>query len=92
MAILTKSRLTTITESKLGVRMFTETLNDSRKQYRDSGTVTVFLSHSHDDLEKGDLNKIIVFLRNTGIKIYIDSNDLSLPPFTNEETAKRIKE
>lgn len=92
MAILTRTRLTALTESKLGTRMFTETLNESKRETRTTATVSVFLSHSHDDLEKVDVEKVIVLLHKAGVKVYIDSFDSSLPPFTSAETAKKIKE
>ncbi len=92
MAILTRTRLSLLTESKLGTRMFSEALNEAKRETRTTATVSVFLSHSHDDLEKADVNKIIVILRKAGIRVYIDSLDSSLPPFTSAETAKKIKE
>ena len=92
MAILTKSRLTALTETKLGTRMFAQVLNESKTESRANTTITVFLCHSHDDFENGDLDKIIVILRKAGVKVYIDSLDSSMPPFTNAETAKNIKE
>ena len=92
MAILTKTRLTALTEDKLGTRMFSQTLNESKLQNKSSATVTVFLSHCHDDLEKIEVNKVIVLLRNSGVIVYIDSLDSSLPPFTSAVTAQRIKD
>jgi len=92
MAILTRTRLTALTEAKLGTRMFSEALYESKRETRTAATVTVFLSHSHDDLEKVDLDKVIVLLRNAGARVYIDSFDSSLPIFTNAETAMKIKE
>ncbi len=92
MSILTKSRLTSLTETKLGYRAFSEVLNEAKISGKFYSSTNTFLSHSHDDLKNGYLDKAIVFLKNVGIKIYIDSKDSSLPPFTNEETAKRIKE
>jgi len=92
MAILTKARLTSITETSLGRRMFSEVVNESKLESRTRAEVTVFLSHSHDDLINGDVDKIIVLLRRVGVRVYIDSLDRTLPPFTNAETAKRIKE
>lgn len=92
MGIISKARLTTITETKLGYRVFSETLNEAKRESKFSAKTSVFLSHSHDDLEKDYVNKVIVFLRGLGIRVYIDSNDSSLPPFTNAETARKIKE
>jgi len=92
MAILTRTRLTALTEGKLGTRMFSEAVNESKRETRTAAAVTVFLSHSHDDLEKVDVEKAIVLLRKAGVRVYIDSYDSSLPPFTSAETAKKIKE
>lgn len=51
---------------------------------------TVFLSHKHDDLD--DLKDVIGFLQTQyGVKVYIDSRDPSMPPFTSGETAINIK-
>lgn len=92
MAILTKERLTSLTESSLGTRMFSQVLNESKQERRITSEVTVFLSHSHEDLINGDVDKIIVLLRRAGVKVYIDSLDRSLPPFTNATTAQKIKD
>lgn len=92
MAILTKSRLTALTETKLGYRAFSEVVNESKQESKYYAEVTVFLSHSHEDLKNGFLNKAIVFLRKSGVRIYIDSLDNSLPPFTSAETAQKIKD
>jgi len=53
--------------------------------------VTVFLSHKHDDLD--DLKGVIGFLENHyDVKVYIDSQDATMPKNTSGETAERIKE
>ena len=92
MGILSKSRLTAVTETKFGYRAFSESLNEAKKETKAYVTTTIFLSHSHDDLKDGSVDKAIVFLRSLGIRVYIDSHDTSMPPFTNAETAKKIKE
>lgn len=52
---------------------------------------TVFISHKHDDLD--DLRDVLGFLETVyGVKVYIDSQDPSMPKKTSGETAKRIKE
>lgn len=91
MGIITKSRLTALTETKIGYRAFSEVLNESKAENKYLADVTIFLSHSHEDLKNGYLDKVIVFLRKSGVRAYIDSMDNSLPPFTSSETAKRIK-
>lgn len=92
MSIISKARLSTITETRDGYKTFSDVLNEAKKESKLTATTTIFLSHSHDDLKDGIVNKAIVFLRKIGIRIYIDSNDASLPPFTNSDTAKKIKE
>jgi hypothetical protein len=52
---------------------------------------TIFLSHKHDELD--DLRDIIGFLEhNYNTKVYIDSQDPSMPKVTSGETATRIKD
>ena len=91
MTILTRDRLTTLTEGRLGKMMFSRTVNEARNQSKTTATVTVFLSHSHDDLDNPDVNKVISLLRQTGVRVYVDSLDSSLPPFASEATATKIK-
>lgn len=90
MAIITKSRLNALAESQVGNRQFSQVLNEAKIHFSAYGTNT-FLSHSHTDLENGDLNKTIVLLRANGLRLYIDSKDPKMPPITNETTATRIK-
>ena len=92
MSIITKSKLSILTESKIGTRMFSTVLNESKRETKEYAQVSVFLSHSHQDLLNGDVDKVIVILRSIGIRVYIDSLDTSLPPFTSEITANKIKE
>jgi hypothetical protein len=92
MAILTKARLTAVTEGKLGTRIFSEVLNEARLESRTTATTTIFLSHSHDDLDKDYVKRAVVLLRKAGVRVYIDSNDTSMPPFTSAQTALKIKE
>lgn len=52
--------------------------------------MTIFISHKHNDLE--DLKGVIGFLeKNFNVKVYIDSQDASMPKTTSGDTAKRIK-
>lgn len=63
----------------------------SHSQYGVKPKVTVFISHKHDDLE--DLKGLLGFLEDTyGVKVYIDSNDPTMPKVTSAETAHNIKE
>lgn len=51
---------------------------------------TVFISHKHDDLE--DLKGVLGFLQQIyGVKVYIDSQDPTMPKVTSAETALNIK-
>lgn len=51
---------------------------------------TVFLSHSHDDLD--DFKDLLGFLQQYyNVKVYIDSKDPAMPSITSKETATRIK-
>lgn len=71
-------------------------LNESRfpvlehSQYS-AGKTTVFISHKHDDLE--DLKGILGFLQRTyDVKVYIDSQDPTMPKITSAQTALNIRE
>jgi hypothetical protein len=92
MATLTRERLTALTETKLGRAVFAQWINEAKNENKNYATTTVFLSHSHEDFTNGDLSKVIVALRSVGVRVYIDSQDASMPPFTNAETAHRIKQ
>lgn len=60
-------------------------------QYGIGRKTTVFISHSHDDLN--DLKGILGFLqKNYGVKVYIDSQDPTMPKTTSAETALNIKQ
>ena len=89
MAILTKARLSTVTETKLGYSSFRKSLNEAKFESRTLADTTVFLSHNHNDIEY--VENVVVLLRKVGYKVYIDWQDTSMPPFTNAETAKKIK-
>jgi len=52
---------------------------------------TVFISHKHDELD--DLKGVLGFLeKNYSVKVYVDSQDTSLPRITSAETASQIKQ
>lgn len=89
MGILSKARLTALTETKLGYRTFSDRITEAKNDSRTLATTTIFLSHSHDDKE--EVKKAVVFLRGIGIRVYIDWLDPSMPPFTSAETADKIK-
>ena len=55
-----------------------------------SRKTTVFISHKHDDLE--DLKGLLGMLQQKyGVKVYIDSQDPTMPKVTSKETAINIK-
>lgn len=55
------------------------------------GKTTVFISHKHDDLD--DLRGLLGLLEQEyGVKVYIDSRDLSIPKVTSVQTALNIRE
>lgn len=59
-------------------------------QYSESKT-TVFISHKHDDLD--DLKGLLGFLeKEYTVKVYIDSQDSSMPKVTSAKTAQNLKE
>lgn len=89
MAILTKSRLSSVTEVQLGYSTYTRTLSEVKNQARSNATATVFLSHSHSDAAL--IDKVLVLLRKSGVTIYVDRTDSGLPPTTGSATAARIK-
>lgn len=51
--------------------------------------ITIFLSHSHQDLQL--IKGLIKIMKQYGIDLYIDSLDPSLPSITNRQTAEMIK-
>lgn len=61
------------------------TLNEAR----DRGIKTVFLCHSHldEELVKG----VIVLLKESGWKVYVDWADVQMPEQPNRDTARRIQ-
>lgn len=89
MAILTKSRLSLVTETQLGYINYTRTLIEAKNQTRSSATTSVFLSHSHSDAAL--IDRVIVLLRKSGVAVNVDRTDSGLPPITGPVTAARIK-
>lgn len=92
MAFITKDRLNSLTDNfTLRNTTFSAVLNEARSENRTYATSTIFLSHSHQDLDKEHVKRTIAFLRGLGLRIYIDSDDSTMPPFTNAVTASKIK-
>lgn len=93
MAIITKDRLNSLTEGfAIRTKTFSDVLNEGQSESRSSAASSIFLSHSHSELEKDEVKRTISFLRGLGLSIYIDSDDSSMPPFTNARTAEKIKQ
>lgn len=56
-----------------------------------AGKTTVFISHKHDDLD--DLKGVLGFLQQLyGVKVYIDTQDPTMPKVISAETARNIKQ
>lgn len=56
-----------------------------------AGKTTVFISHKHDDLD--DLKGVLGFLQQSyGVKVYIDTQDPTMPKVISAETARNIKQ
>lgn len=92
MAILNQTRLNALYESTQRTKTFSQILLENESKDRSSAKTSVFLSHSHEDLKNGTLSKIIATLKSVGVSVYVDSQDSSMPPFTNAETASKLKE
>ncbi len=61
---------------------------DLRKSFSSVAT-QVFLSHIHNDY--GIVKKVIGFLREFNVSVYVDYLDHELPDNTSKETAERIR-
>lgn len=75
-----------LNESTERTRFFSST------SIKSAAGITVFLSHSHDDLDIGELDGVLGMLNNYNIVPFIDSMDKNMPSVTCADTAKRIKE
>jgi hypothetical protein len=79
--------------SKLMVNeSFQRTKSFSSSSHKFASGTTVFISHSHDELDLGELDGFIGLLRRYNVVPYIDSMDKNMPSVTCADTAKRIKE
>ncbi|MDR1120846.1 MAG: toll/interleukin-1 receptor domain-containing protein, partial [Dysgonamonadaceae bacterium] len=91
MAILTKSKLSRIADSKAGYTQKSVILNETRSYTNKSHARTsIFLSHSHSD--RGYIEDAVVFLRKMGVEVYIDWMDDSMPKETSGKTATLLKQ
>lgn len=76
--------------SKVELRTSQESILQ-HSQYGVRRKTTVFVSHSHDDLN--DLKGILGFLeQNYDVNVYIDSQDPTMPKTTSEQTALNLKQ
>lgn len=53
--------------------------------------ITVFLSHSHDDIAAAKGLRVLLSELST-VTLYIDSEDSDMPQVTSRETAEKIKQ
>ena len=89
MAIITKSKLTRIADSKAGYIQKSVILNEARS-YRHKSTTSIFLSHSHHDSEY--VRDVVVLLRKMGVEVYVDWMDDNMPATTSGKTAALLKQ
>lgn len=74
-------------------RRFSEVINESRQDRilnSRGSSVTVFLSHKHDEVEV--LEDVISLLKRCGVDVYVDWMDEGMPIITCYLTAARLKE
>ena len=70
---------------------FSAALNESRiTDSTSSSSVTVFLSHKHDEVEV--LHNVISLLRRCGVDVYVDWMDEGMPKTTSGQTAVKLKD
>lgn len=68
---------------------FSAALNESHITNPTSSSVTVFLSHKHDEVEI--LKNVISLLRRCGVNVYVDWMDEGMPKTTSGLTAIKLK-
>jgi hypothetical protein len=90
MAILTKSKLARIADSKAGYIQKSLILNEARCYSRNLYTTSIFLSHSHND--SNYVENIVVLLRKMGVDVYVDWMDDNMPKETSGKTAALLKQ
>ena len=69
---------------------FSAALNESRITDSTASSITVFLSHKHDEVEV--LKNVISLLRRCGVDVYVDWMDEGMPKATSGLTAVKLKE
>ena len=69
---------------------FSSALNESRVTDSTTSSVTVFLSHKHDEVEV--LQNVISLLSRCGVDVYVDWMDEGMPKTTSGLTAVKLKD
>lgn len=87
MGFINESRLMNYTTTRLFSKDDIIMLNENENL---DDKITIFLSHKHD--EGILLQKTIALLKEEGVDVYVDWMDESMPAYTNEQTAHRLKE
>ncbi len=87
MSYISESQLSGYRPTK---KMFSTESAQGLVGYRDSSKPIIFLSHKHD--EHSIMQDVIAFLKKEGMDVYVDWLDESMPAYTNNETALRLKE
>jgi hypothetical protein len=86
MAYLTEAQLRNVSRassfSEYGARL--------RDLKRSDAKVSIFLSHSHRDLDLVEA-LIVLFSAEAGLAIYVDYKDSDMPAVTNRASAERLK-
>ena len=91
MAILTKSKLSRIADSKAGYTQKSVILNKARSfSNKSSAKTSIFLSHSHHD--SSYVENIVVLLSKIGVDVYVDWMDDNMPKETSGKTAALLKQ
>lgn len=90
MAIFTRAQFTNIAQSKTSsIKSFTGFVNEARSFSKSNATISIFLSHSHND--KDLIQQAITFFRTLNITVYVDWMDDTMPEKTSGATASLIK-
>jgi hypothetical protein len=91
MAILTKSKLCRIADSKAGgIVQKSEILKEARCFSQSFYKTSIFLSHSHHDSEY--VKEAVILLRKMGVNVYVDWMDDNMPKETSGKTATLLKQ
>src|ERR1700754_3431644 len=89
MPIFTKDQFAKTTALQAGTKGLRGVVNEVKAFSKSPQSVSIFLSHCHDD--KNIVEQVVTFLRTLNATIYIDWMDQTLPEKTNGNTATAIK-